>query len=304
MPLNAVELEARILDIVERATRGQPIEDDRIELKREWPDDKHKAARGIGGLCNASGGDWVLWVVGVDEMAGKVVGASQNNFADWWPQVKSQFDGVAPRVNELAVPVDGGTVVGLMFEPDRKPYVVKNTTQKVFDREVPWREATSTRSAKRHDLLRLLVVESSKLAVDVLHGRFIVAGNGRDFRVSLYVDPGRANVPVAIPSHRCGIECSTCGLVVPSDRIHLRCISPLVESDKPGRELILRGPGTMQIDCKWADPDNVLVPREDLHFRITLNPVRAHQPTQFDFVAEPSGQSDKWEVVRCMDSER
>ena len=42
-------------------------EDDRVELKGEWPTDIPKAARRIAGHANASGGQSVLWVIGLDE---------------------------------------------------------------------------------------------------------------------------------------------------------------------------------------------------------------------------------------------
>jgi hypothetical protein len=50
------ELEGRTLQLMDRLIAGQPIEDDRIELKRDWPDPV-KAARILAGHANASLGE-------------------------------------------------------------------------------------------------------------------------------------------------------------------------------------------------------------------------------------------------------
>jgi len=65
-------LEERVLSIVELVLNGRTVEDDRVELKAEWPEDHYKAARHIAGLANASRGEDVLWIVGLDETTGVV----------------------------------------------------------------------------------------------------------------------------------------------------------------------------------------------------------------------------------------
>lgn len=92
-------------------------EDQRVELKAEWPD-PGKAARRIGGHANAARGDTILWLIGVDESRG-VVGTTAVDLASWYPQVDSWFDGPAPSVTPVVVPIDGTTIVALLFDTDR-----------------------------------------------------------------------------------------------------------------------------------------------------------------------------------------
>lgn len=54
-------------------------------------------------------------------------------------------------------------VLALAFETDEAPYVVK-ASEGLVDLEVPWRDGTTTQSAKRSELLRILM--PSALAPD------------------------------------------------------------------------------------------------------------------------------------------
>jgi len=123
-------------------------------LKSTWPAEPGEAARRIAGHANAARGSPILWLIGVDERSGVVVGAERAELANWYPQVGSHFDGLAPAVTDLNIPTaEKLTVVALVFETDRSPYVVKASNDRL---EVPWREGTRVRSATREDLLRLL----------------------------------------------------------------------------------------------------------------------------------------------------
>src|SRR5262249_4597625 len=139
----------------------QPIEDSRVELKAKWPDEPAKAARRIAGHANAARGEHILWLIGVDEVNG-VSGADHQEMADWLAGVSKQFDGLAPRCYDLNVPTKNGkTVVALLFETNRAPFVVKNPyygrrKDDPISLEVPWREGTKVRSAARSDLMLLL----------------------------------------------------------------------------------------------------------------------------------------------------
>src|SRR2546422_8731131 len=145
MTIAASQLEAWVLSVVDRVKRQQPIEDARVELKTEWPEPV-KAARRIAGHANASGGERILWVIGADEKKGTVGGAKQEELTEWWPKVRSLFDGIAPTLISLAVPAGGITVVGLLFETERLPFVVRNPEGGAITFEVPWRDGTAIRS--------------------------------------------------------------------------------------------------------------------------------------------------------------
>lgn len=163
--------------MIARVKSGQPIEDARVELKAEWLE-PGKAARRIAGHANAARGAPILWLIGVDEKTG-VVGAQFNDLAAWFPQVASRFDGLTPEHVDLNVPADGKTVVALYFESERAPFVVKNAAfgQKgggPVELEVPWRDGTTVRSARRSEMVRMLSPLAASPEIEVLAARLEV----------------------------------------------------------------------------------------------------------------------------------
>jgi hypothetical protein len=189
--------------IIEGVGKRQPSEDSRVELKAEWPD-PIKAARRIAGHANASSGGPILWLIGVNEQRG-VVGAAVEELSTWFARVKAQFEELAPVLMDVNVPVGDLTVVALLFETDRVPYVVKNSAGGPVQFEVPWREATSIRSARRSDLIRVLSPLRALPEIEVLRAELEATRAGKhlnwildvDFYIS--VDAGHQ---VDIPYHR------------------------------------------------------------------------------------------------------
>src|SRR5438128_2592511 len=114
------------LNIIGRALSGQPTEDSRIELKAVWPEVR-KAARRLAGHANASYGESILWIIGVDQKAREIVGAGGKELANWYPQLQKEFDGnVAPHlIADVNLTSDGKPVVALLFDTSNAPYVVK-----------------------------------------------------------------------------------------------------------------------------------------------------------------------------------
>jgi len=152
-------IEGRVLNLVERVLNGARIEDFRVECKGTWPS-AAKAARQIAGHANAARAEPILWIIGLDEDNNRVTGASEVELADWWAQVTAAHDeGITPGLTSLIVPVNPEqSVVALYMTTERAPYVIKRQDgQGPFDREVPWRDGNRTRSAHRHELLRLLI---------------------------------------------------------------------------------------------------------------------------------------------------
>ena len=212
--MDQLQLEAFVLDIVKRVTDRRRVEDDRVELKADWPDATRTAVR-LAGHANAGGGSWILWIVGLDERRG-VVGASDPDLSSWWPQVQAQYESrFAPRLlQHLVVPTSGRQVVALQFEASRRPYVVKNPHYGTeggcaVEFFVPWRAATATQSARREDLISALYPAIALPDVEVLAKRvFFRKQPGQDGRFEvqaklfLYVTPS-SETPVVIPTHRC-----------------------------------------------------------------------------------------------------
>jgi hypothetical protein len=207
------QIESWALSIIERVETGQPIEDARVELKARWIEPQ-KAARRIAGHANASRGTPILWLIGIDENAG-AVGVEHAELADWYEQVKANFDGLAPSLTDINIPLSDKTVTGLLFDTDRLPFVVKNPAYGQqgggpVSREVPWREGTSVRSATRSDLIRLLSPLQVLPTFEVLEGDLQVEPCRHDpdilhrweLGLTLYVEPTSEEL-VTIPFHRC-----------------------------------------------------------------------------------------------------
>lgn len=204
------EIEAWVLSIIERAQSGQPVEDFRVEMKEEWID-AAKAARRIAGHANAARGIPVLWLIGVRE-GGEVKGAAHSELSRWHSEMESKFDDLAPKLlTDLNIPIQGKTVVALLFETERAPYVVKNPDGGTVTLEVPWREATGVRSAKRVDLLRILSRHQLEPVTEVVNCLFEIPkrafkGNLSALRTGLILDIyliPRGDEPLVIPFHRC-----------------------------------------------------------------------------------------------------
>jgi hypothetical protein len=217
--VRAVEVEGWARRLIEVVQSGGSHEDSRVEFKAEWPSDPNKCARRIAGHCNAARGDLVLWLIGVDEGAGQVIGVQAEDLATWWPKVRAEFDGDMPDLQEHALDVDGLTVVALLFETDRAPFVVRNAAHGIagggpVQREVPWREGTAVRSATRAELLKLLLplqtmptleVTSAVAHLHPLDGATVAWSVEVTVYATLPINPG-----LVLPNHR-----STATLAVP-----------------------------------------------------------------------------------------
>jgi hypothetical protein len=213
--MKPLQIESWALRVIEQLEKRHNVEDTLVELKAEWPRDPNKAARRLGGHANAARGEPVLWLIGVDEKAGKVVGAPPSEFANWYPSVEKEFDGIAPRCIPLNIPHKEGTVVALLVETDRAPYVVRNAVHGqsgggAVAFEVPWRNGARTDSAKRADLIRLLapvtkLPEAELLAAGLgAQEETTPVGDCLSWRLDVYlfITP-RGNTPVTIAAHRC-----------------------------------------------------------------------------------------------------
>lgn len=208
------EIEFRVLDIIERLEKGQPIEDDMVELKTEWPSDHFKAARRIAAHANSARGEPIMWLIGIDEKTG-VVGADFEELSIWYAKVKSKFDqGLAPNLISLAVPYNGLTVVALVFETERAPFVIRiPATWGPVTNEVPWREANSTRSARRSDLIKILFPIQKQPSIEILDGSLelqkSISGMGQgayqwNLNMMLYFITYSSETMV-FPFHRCEV---------------------------------------------------------------------------------------------------
>lgn len=207
--MRPTEIEGWALSVIDRVLNGQPVEDVRVELKSQWPDDAHKAARRIAGHANAAHGEPILWLIGIDEKKRRVIGAEHRELANWWPKVQAYFGELPPSLTDCNVPYDDKTLVSLLFGTERRPFVVKVPEGGPIDLEVPWRDGTRIRSAKRRELVTILTATSKNPSIEVLKGTLQLSRNlgsrysGRhELRLDVYIEPQSAD-RVVIPFHRC-----------------------------------------------------------------------------------------------------
>jgi predicted HTH transcriptional regulator len=134
-----IQIETKVLEIVDQIREDRPIEDATVELKAEWPTDISKASRQLAGHANAARGEEILWIIGIDEKNRAIPGANKVELANWIPQIESRFDDIAPNLSkDLLVSLENGeSVVALLFETGQAPYVVKYHKDPNF-LEVPW----------------------------------------------------------------------------------------------------------------------------------------------------------------------
>lgn len=201
------ELEAWTLEVVSHVREKRTWEDARVELKANLPLPPEKAARRLAGHANAARGAQILWLVGVDEQDG-VVGVGDAELQEWWPQVARWFEGIEPSLTDLRVPTGDRLVLALLFPTDRPPYVVKNPKGGAPQFEVPWRDGTRIRTAKREELLRLLLPARLTPSFETISARVSVnwrpSGKGTfttQIRGTLY-QARMLDAPVVLPSHR------------------------------------------------------------------------------------------------------
>jgi hypothetical protein len=227
----------------------------------------------------------VLWVIGVDEATGEVVGAAREDLAAWWAQVQAEFDELAPAMDDLIVVLEGKPVLSLVFATDRVPHLVKNPQGGTVQFEVPWRTATGVRTARRSELLRLLARQQLLPTVEVLDARIYEyqAGSSEARQLSLdlalYVTP-RDEERIVIPHHRCSMKIEFDGGI--SIEAHIRRISPPTSGDftqavvltplatPTGCEIILDGPSEVGVEVFQAAP--VALPDADATVSLWMSP--------------------------------
>ncbi|MER6492495.1 hypothetical protein [Streptomyces griseorubiginosus] len=155
------QLELITIRAVEHVLGGQTNEDSLIEFKATWPETGK--VRQLAGHANSARGEDIIWIIGVDEKKHSLTNPQRQDSAQWWAQMGKRFDGlVAPEMTDLVVPIgESGAVTALLFRTDRSPYVISVPSGGAVEREVPIRDGTRTRSATRHELLRLLAPTAS-----------------------------------------------------------------------------------------------------------------------------------------------
>lgn len=301
------EIERWALRIVEQVKRGQPNEDARVELKAVWPDEVYKAARQIAAHANPAGGEPILWLIGVDQK-GVVVGADHKELAEWYKQVESQFDDIAPGVTDVNVPVDGKIIVALLFDTGRRPFVIRSLNKGPVTHEVPWRGATLTRSAKRGELVRLLDSVPRLPKWEAVNGtlnvertdRPRVLGNKRRWTLNLklYVEPDGKD-RISIPFHRCAGRLTFEELGSTPRLWNIR-LTPYYEESVNLRgsnaDLVIDGPGMVVLGAEAESAYDGEMPHIPAHLSVDLPVSGGGYPATVKAVFTYSDANKRWEL--------
>jgi hypothetical protein len=321
------QIEAWALNVIARVRARQPVEDDRVELKADWPQSE-KVARQIAGHANAARGAPILWLLGVDEQRGTVPGVNYEELSSWWSKVEANFDELAPELLHINVPVDEATVAALFMETTRAPFVVRNpvfgSRPDPVSFEVPWRESTSVRSARRADLLRILSPLRSLPTFDFKGGDLTIVYQFRGdpdqkeeewlqwhLDLSFYVVP-QGGASCVIPFHQCSatIETSKPQLQLAMERISLRAPTSYGADPRPGSltvestydEVLIHGPGRVLITASCKTEPMKSAPTGPVSVVLVMRPVGAEAPAAVQVVM-PSTEPErndwaKWETPK------
>ena len=288
-------------DIIDRVKSDEfKHEDCTVEFKRELVEPR-KAARRIAAHANAARCEPILWIIGYDEK-GQTFHNVEHDFADWWGKVVVCFDDrVSPSLIELSIVEEGNTIWLLGFETNRSPYVIKNSTGTgPVDREVPWREGTSTRSAKRHELLKMLPgVKVPNVETVSISAELQTPSSGTSLRVKvlLYVEvlPGH---PVSIPRHRIrAVPNVTVWRAGKEEKVDLD-INELFLNQTLARTVTLVRSDYLTIETihplsALANPNTIIAPSKPFRFRMNVSIVH-NRGISIDEILHPSNKPGSW----------
>lgn len=268
------EIEDWALRVIKRVQSGGSVEDARVELKRDFIEPE-KAARRIAGHANSAGGEPILWIIGVDEKTGRLFNVKEDT-ADWWSRVQSRFEGIPPAMTDLALSTKGENLKALLFDTDRRPFVVK-TSPGTPGLEVPWRDGTRTRSATRNELVQLLTPVARLPDFEVLTGSLgiqeIQSGAAPVFEwklnLHLYVVP-KDDVRLVFPFHRTSCTIKLEGTLVSIAHVVLeevvshqaggvRIGDPQATIRGSASELVVTGAGSFYYRAGYATGSHKLV---------------------------------------------
>jgi hypothetical protein len=296
------QIEYWVLSLVDQVEKRVRVEDSRVELKAEWPDPR-TAARRIAGHANAAGGDTILWVIGLDELRG-VVHFTATDIAKWLAQLASEFDALAPSVTDMIVPTVTGPLVALLFDTWRRPYVVKNTAHGSpgggpVSLEVPWRAGTTVRSARREELLRILVPLQLLPSIELLSSSaratrrqpiliepgYLPAQRAEhiDWRIylTLYVTP-RTSELLVLPVHKtfCSFRHGEGALINTSSvRFNVPTYFTGMGTSPDSRtisatsgEAVITGPGKLHVEAIYFEPIRPLPADQALNLVFSVTP--------------------------------
>lgn len=320
-----LQLEARVLAVFDAVKSGTRVEDGLLELKSDWPEPEPTARR-LAGHANAARGEDILWIVGLDETAG-VTQPRAVELADWWAQVRTCFDDVAPTITDLVVHTEDGALQVLLFDTSLGPFVVRNavygkTGGGCVEWEIPWRDGTAVRSAHRADLVRMLAPVARLPEIEVLnasasartrpperplgqahHETSAIEHLAWYFYFGMYVIPVMGEF-VVLPLHRTRFELAVEGepyvLVDNADSHYyapsstsfavgrFESIPDTASVDATSAEAIIHLPGRLNFRARRVEPTRELRPTATIRLRFTVQPIHTERSIQLEIQLTPT----------------
>jgi hypothetical protein len=161
--LNPVQFESLVRDTVERVLEGGQLEDSRFEAKAKLPRQLLRTAERLAGHANASRGQPIIWLIGLDEDACSFGPEPKVDLAELLPQLGKLFDGrEIPRLlRDHRFYFDEKSVLALEFDTSYPPYVVNRQTGNEWTFAIPWRYGTRVMAARRDQIRELLTRQLS-----------------------------------------------------------------------------------------------------------------------------------------------
>jgi hypothetical protein len=310
--MRAIDLEARVITAVDQIRARQPVEHDLIECKRSWP--QEKKARQLAGSLNRAGGDPVIYIIGIDEKTGEVHDVSGIDILDWWSQIVPQFDHTPPElVRHLNVQVGeaGEHVVAVAVASDRAPYVVKTGSANP-SLEVPMREGTGTRSARRDELLRMLIptvrLPQVVLLEVELNSEYFPPSSGSPTeelnctgQLRLYVEHNGSGI-VTLPAHGMRGQVTVSGekfevnVAPPMEHANVPAGPRSFGFQRPSDGVTLTGPRAVpfQLTVRGLTPEHVplLIAADELEVDIAFDVLHSMKPINIKALLERDGESN------------
>jgi len=217
---------------------------------------------------------------------------------------------------DLIVPTGSAAVVALLFETTRAPYVVKNPDGGTVQLEVPWRDGTSVRSARRSDLIRMLVPLQQVPEVEIRQGRLSTYVQQQPNTKSvlswtlwleLYLVP-LSQARIVLPFHRCRGAVSVSGFL-PETNVEVTLAPgaehrlgsdpiPSLTIGGGNTELLVEGPGSAYLRASFRTDVTDAQATEGALVRVTLQPVHASVPAvveaKLPLVSDAKAASPQW----------
>ncbi|QDG49312.1 hypothetical protein FIV42_00745 [Persicimonas caeni] len=299
--MRKIDVEAWARRVIDMVLEGNRVEDSRVELKAHFPgdhphipEDVHvfKHARQLAGHANAARGAELLWLFGLDDEANCITDVATDKREHWYQRISSKFESLVPELLEcLTIDHADGVVVAFYFGTERAPYLVNNPKGGRIDYEVPWREDNTTRTAKRRDLVRVLVPVQKLPGIELLHGEIEIqrrsqGGGFLKATAKIYIEPFPGD-SLFLPFHRLQLmtsfispeELESCTVKYENAKVgklrrEVRYESATISCGPAG--VLVSGPGVFEFCRQWEFPNNL--------------PAISNGPSWIRFLATPSHQ--------------